>query len=248
MPDAISDLQELITAVKAIQERLGPSIWWRGQAANWALVPSVFRSNDHGTEYEQNILLLFKLQAPTRHLRCPERSDFTRWIVLAQHYRLPTRLLDWTASPLIAAHFAVADPRPEVRNERGVLWALQPANLNECQGEGRAVVPADSKAAMEIIKPAFYPEAPQVNRTLAVIGEEVDMRQTLQRAAYTVHSTPTPLEELPNQDNFAVKYEIPISAKGDLREQLNAAGIDDTYLFPDLEHLARELARTRFVD
>jgi hypothetical protein len=42
------------------------------------------------------------------------------WLAVAQHYQLPTRLLDWTHNPLVALYFAVSDRN---MHEPGAPWA-----------------------------------------------------------------------------------------------------------------------------
>jgi hypothetical protein len=50
------------------------------------------------------------------------------WWVLMQHYGAPTRLIDWTASPYVAAYFDVAG-QPEAD---GVIYLLHVYALNQC--------------------------------------------------------------------------------------------------------------------
>lgn len=50
-------------------------------------------------------------------------DDMLSRAALAQHYRVPTRLLDWTRDPLIALYHAVTD-RSRVHNGYSCIWSL----------------------------------------------------------------------------------------------------------------------------
>ena len=58
-----------------------------------------------------------------QHLRhSPNRKNTIEWLTLMQHYRGPTRLLDWTYSFYVALFFALA--RLDCKKEYAEVWAL----------------------------------------------------------------------------------------------------------------------------
>jgi hypothetical protein len=79
----------------------------------YELIPRVGRIDDWSDEYknrplvyiEKDLLRIFCERAIPFIERVLE--DDWQWLAVAQHFRLPTRLLDWSRNPLIAAYFAV---------------------------------------------------------------------------------------------------------------------------------------------
>ncbi len=67
-----------------------------------------------------------------------------------------------------------------------------------------------------------------------------------QQAVCTMHGKKTPIEELPNCDKFLMKYEIPAEAKKELWMTLSLLGVRESSVFPDLEHLAKEVSSAWF--
>jgi hypothetical protein len=236
----ISQITDLLNASRQVLD-VWRHPWWRGQGQiDWKLQPKVHRILAHDI-YEANIIAKFMQLAPSRHAQCPGANDHAKWLFLAQHYGLPTRLLDWSESPLVALYFAVANDENDAKS--GTLWALDPFGLN-FSIKGKPIIASSADPdVVRLVDLAFTHSSEQTKEALAVFPDEVDIRLMVQFAGFTIHGSSQPLEKYAKVRIFLRKFVIPARSKAQLRNELKALGIRQRSIFPDLYNLSQDLAR-----
>jgi hypothetical protein len=192
---ALTDAAKVIEAARDVLEPFEhETAWWRGHAnANWKLQAQVRRRDPERKYDERTPIGHFVSRAPSRsHRPCPANDDWLRWLFLAQHYGLPTRLLDWSENPLVAVYFAVQEC-PDVD---GCVWALSPSGLNVTFTGTDGLVKIGDPKVIKIAESAFTGSGSPYDGILAIDGQEIDPRMLAQISRYTLHSERTPPEEL----------------------------------------------------
>jgi len=197
---------------------------------------------------EEHILRNF-IRYSRPFLSSPPVNDW-ELLVLAQHHGLPTRLLDWTYSPLVAAHFATTRiDRYEDRTIWRLDWkcvhrefgfpelALQIEDLAELFGDEGPFTPWD----------LFQSAGRQRDFACMLEPPSLSARIVSQAAVFTLCSS-----KLFSFDDFLIghglgnaltRYLIPAADVSRVRDQLDMAGVDERRLFPDLAGLAVQVRR-----
>ena len=142
------------------------------------------------------------------------------WMALAQHHGLPTRLLDWTDSVLIAAFFAVEKTGTFGNTQDGgaVIYCVRGLDEIDEATEG-----SDGLFSLSSVKLYLPPH--------------ISPRMTVQRSVFTVHPSPTQDFSHPNLERWVIERD----ACWPIKRSLNAAGVTYSSLFPDLDGICRQI-------
>ena len=185
------------------------------------------------------------------HRHVTERKTFWHWLSIAQHHGLPTRLLDWTYSPLVAMHFMTS--ATEDFHHDGCIWAINyrevvkllPAPLRQVlEAEGADSFTTDALAE---VASSFEQLAELDPNPFLVFFEppSLDERIINQFALFSVLSrVECDLAEWCDaHPTICRKVMVPAAIKWEVRDKLDQCNVTERVLFPGLDGLTRWLKR-----
>jgi hypothetical protein len=227
---------------------------FRGQCdATWGLRCYLDRGRgtadpiDAEAELRRNFMQRAHLYLPTSR----EPETVLEWLALIQHHGGPTRLIDFTRSPLVAAFFALSE---ETAAETSAIWAI-----NEWGCHRRAVKrirEVDSEYswlqehhAIDRAIEARLLTRPPTRFVAPVQPSRLNARMVLQQGLFICLGDPgTDVlgnlnPEVSDEDPLQiVKIELPHGARNEALHSLRRMNISRETLFPGLDGLAQSLA------
>jgi hypothetical protein len=220
--------------------------WFRGQSdSSWDLTPGVYRPGFHVKDEHERLLkerhLTQDFRAMSSGLLPYPKSESDLYFI-QQHYRMPTRQLDWTTSPLAALWFAA-----ESHDGRdGALFIIDAYTLGPHQSgkwkdgsDFQGIASSRNPLFEEALYPIFrWMEAAHFPSFIVPVRpDQFDRRIALQRGCFTFH--PPGCGTLTRDATRSFKaFRIPSGSKAGLRDELALLGIDQFSIYGDLDHLS----------
>lgn len=237
-----------------------------GDHKNYKILPGIFRTHkpSYGviatmySQMEYNILYDFISEA-CRYINNVSVNDIPAWLEIAQHFGVPTRLLDFTENPLVALYFACSD----LQDTQASVWIINESAYNRIFFGETALVSAEksqyyiSKIIIDeivqqnhqnhddlsyipypwIYKPCYREERMNLQSSIFMLwGSRQQELTSLMEPFHFMSDT----DDIKNREYGVIcNILVPGKRKCELLDQLNLCGINEKMIYPGLDGVGR---------
>lgn len=224
---------------------------FRGQAdATWALRSSLLRSTTEDfpqlglVTIERRATEYFAARAANHLPLAPDRAptDWLAWWPLMQHYGAPTRLLDWTRSPYVAAYFAVENLKSDAD---GAVYIVHVEEVNKATNKAMS----EDLLDLQFINEGWEAIIKKPHLIKFITPQRMTARVAAQQGMYSICKSPLldHDEAISNvlapehRDDYFSRLIISGHSKRKFSQQLQYMNITASSLFPGMDGLGREI-------
>jgi hypothetical protein len=229
-------------------------LWFRGQSEfDLGLIPKFWRP-----EYERADEAEMRLEFMSVGFPLSNNTDSGNdwdWYFLMQHYGCPTRLLDWTTSPLVALYFAVRHPK----EHDAAVWVIDPWRWNRAHVKDLygPAIPGwkETKPYLLKLEDAFDSDFEEHQTAkkwpMAIEPSHIDRRIAAQGSKFLMFGKEKDMLDSPAINNkhkekgkhaIVDRIIVPRNKAEALLSELNTLGVNQRSLFPDLEGLGQYIS------
>lgn len=278
----INNVSELLNILKILEsyfeDEFGKKAFfiYRGHpSVEYKLIPSIFRKfkqEDDKHEYwkyslsnENEMYMHFIKEAKLyiKNIDDNTNEGYLEWMVYAQHFGVPTRLLDFTNNPLVALYFACS----KEENKDGAIWIINlinykkihskvlksESNLNEYTTKSELIYEVISELKNGTLNCSKFP--------IQFIPYYLDERMSTQASSFLLWGQDErPFEDMIEKENYinissakngvSIEYEgkseefilkilIPHEKKKTILEELDLLGVNPKSIFPGLDGIGK---------
>lgn len=244
--DLTSVLTDIKRAIGLTKSTISP--WFRGVSdESNSLKPSIYRC-EVDRDCERELIRDFKIYS--KQMGISDARPDIEWMFLAQHFGLPTRVLDWTENALTALYFSaqpkiVTEKDGKTSQPNGRIYVLDPWSLNVKTQGIRSVFTTDnpimSKYVIDLVS-TDVPRRPESANPIAVRPVHIFDRSYAQHGVCTIHGHE---EKAISRNHFRgvslEELKVPAENKSDIIEELFDLGIHRSSLFRSQDALSETL-------
>lgn len=206
----------------------------RGQDKDYPLLPSAMRKDESGRRiYSKGTIKYyleeFKINSYSYMPRPWDITNEMEWMIYAQHYGIPTNLLDFTSSHIVSLLFAVEKAFDISSEEEGVVHFLNPFELNKKGANRSEIITVSDGMSLKYDNP------------VAIQGRKLNVRINAQNGLFVYFDdSDEPLDQIKDKTILRKIY-ITHEDKKRILSSLYSMGIGFSHIYPELSYVAKDI-------